>query len=116
MKLSGLLDPEVVAWELVPFSFVADWALPIGDYLSNRSFFKGLVGTYVLSVKSERSYRDPSIFGVTFTGHAQGNVSFTRTVSSSLNVGFPSIKPLSAISSWQHASNALALFDVVFRK
>lgn len=30
----GLLNPLEVIWELVPFSFVADWFLPIGDYLS----------------------------------------------------------------------------------
>lgn len=29
----GLTNPLEVAWELVPFSFVADWFLPIGDYL-----------------------------------------------------------------------------------
>lgn len=30
----GLLNPLEVAWELLPFSFVADWFLPIGAYLS----------------------------------------------------------------------------------
>lgn len=30
----GLLNPLEVIWELVPLSFVADWFLPIGDYLS----------------------------------------------------------------------------------
>jgi hypothetical protein len=30
----GLLNPLEVVWELVPFSFVADWFLPIGDFLS----------------------------------------------------------------------------------
>lgn len=30
----GLSNPLMVAWELVPFSFVADWFLPIGDYLA----------------------------------------------------------------------------------
>lgn len=30
----GLTNPLEVAWELVPLSFVADWFLPIGDYLS----------------------------------------------------------------------------------
>lgn len=30
----GLLNPAEVAWELLPLSFVADWFLPIGDYLS----------------------------------------------------------------------------------
>lgn len=30
----GLTNPLEVAWELVPLSFVADWFVPIGDYLS----------------------------------------------------------------------------------
>lgn len=30
----GILNPLNVAWELLPFSFVVDWAVPIGDYLS----------------------------------------------------------------------------------
>jgi len=29
----GLTNPLEVAWELVPFSFVVDWALPIGNWL-----------------------------------------------------------------------------------
>lgn len=29
----GLLNPLSVAWELVPFSFVADWFIPVGNYL-----------------------------------------------------------------------------------
>lgn len=31
----GLLNPASVAWELVPFSFVVDWFLPVGDYLGS---------------------------------------------------------------------------------
>lgn len=31
----GLSDPAVIAWELVPFSFVVDWFLPIGNYLES---------------------------------------------------------------------------------
>lgn len=30
----GLGNPLEIGWELLPFSFVADWFLPIGDYLS----------------------------------------------------------------------------------
>jgi hypothetical protein len=29
----GLTNPAALAWELLPFSFVADWFVPIGDYL-----------------------------------------------------------------------------------
>lgn len=38
----GLLNPALVAWELVPFSFVLDWVLPIGSYLENLTAFSGL--------------------------------------------------------------------------
>jgi hypothetical protein len=30
----GLTNPAQVAWELLPFSFVLDWFIPIGSYLS----------------------------------------------------------------------------------
>lgn len=30
----GISNPAQIAWELIPFSFVVDWAIPIGDYIS----------------------------------------------------------------------------------
>lgn len=30
----GLTNPAVIVWERLPYSFVVDWFLPIGDYLS----------------------------------------------------------------------------------
>ncbi len=45
----GLLDPEIVAWELVPYSFVADWFLPIGDFLEYRSVMGRTNATFVVS-------------------------------------------------------------------
>jgi hypothetical protein len=38
----GFTNPLNVAWELLPFSFVADWFIPIGDFLSNLSSIHGL--------------------------------------------------------------------------
>lgn len=31
----GLTNPALVAWELVPFSFVVDWFVPINSYIQN---------------------------------------------------------------------------------
>lgn len=39
---TGLTDPISLAWELLPFSFVADWFLPIGSYLEMRNAYHGL--------------------------------------------------------------------------
>jgi hypothetical protein len=42
-----LLNPATIVWELIPFSFVADWFVPIGDYLATldaavgKSFLRG---------------------------------------------------------------------------
>jgi hypothetical protein len=38
----GLTNPLSVAWEVVPFSFVVDWFLPIGKYLQSLTDFVGL--------------------------------------------------------------------------
>lgn len=47
----GLLNPTAVAWELVPFSFVVDWFIPIGNYLDTIGFLSGLNLRYSRSMK-----------------------------------------------------------------
>lgn len=38
----GLQNPLEVAWEVIPFSFVADWFLPVSNYLSMLTAMQGL--------------------------------------------------------------------------
>lgn len=38
----GLVNPVSVAWELVPFSFLVDWFLPVGNFLNAHSDFLGV--------------------------------------------------------------------------
>lgn len=35
LKQLGLTNPAIVAWDLVPWSFVIDWFLPVGRYLKS---------------------------------------------------------------------------------
>lgn len=42
MKSFGFSNPNALAYELIPFSFVVDWFIPIGDYLSKTDAFEGL--------------------------------------------------------------------------
>lgn len=39
----GLVNPAEIAWEVLPWSFVIDWFLPIGDYISSLTSDAGLV-------------------------------------------------------------------------
>lgn len=34
MSSLGVTNPGAIAWELVPFSFIVDWFLPVGDFLN----------------------------------------------------------------------------------
>jgi hypothetical protein len=38
----GLTNPALVAWELVPFSFVFDWFISVGDWLTGLTALQGV--------------------------------------------------------------------------
>lgn len=48
---NGLTNPAMVAWDLVPFSFVVDWLLPVGQYLNNLDATLGF--TYLGGSRTE---------------------------------------------------------------
>lgn len=123
----GLIDPLSVAWELVPFSFVVDWFLPVGSFLENLAVLPYLQGTVVKGVLQ----RNILNYGnVTFTlSDAYGPVyvtrggchayciNTTRTVSpiSADSVVRPSLKSIDKAFSIGHIKNAAALLTVLLR-
>lgn len=112
--LAGLTDPASVAWELVPYSFVVDWFIPIGEYLSARGLAQSLTGTFV-TTKFTRGVAtfvgfDQSVGLKSFSGASRYERCFVkRTVSTSLAIPLPEVKPLSEVFSWKRAANATAL-------
>lgn len=81
-SLLSLTNPLEVAWELVPFSFVADWFLPIGDFLSNMSALHGIdfhshfIGTRVDYKYSCTNFRVPMVLP-SWTSSVSGSGSYT---------------------------------------
>lgn len=61
MNAFGLANPALTAWELLPFSFVIDWFLPISPILANLTASLGLsdVAGYGLwsRISSQQQYR-----------------------------------------------------------
>jgi hypothetical protein len=112
-KLLGLTSLESVAWELTPWSFVVDWFIPIGDWLTARGHAQGLIGTFITSDKRTGIAHTPegnfSLNQYTWTSPSYKRVLFDRTISYVLKVPMPTMKPLAKAASWRHCANAVAL-------
>jgi len=78
----GLLNPASVAWELLPFSFVADWFLPVGRYLEGLDVpmrFKHLGGSIGYRKHTQMLYEGFDYGGLPATGtHSTTHVSVSR--------------------------------------
>jgi hypothetical protein len=110
MATLGLTNPELVAWELLPFSFVADWFIPIGSYLEARAITSCIVAKYVTSDKRTGTRWTPISSAFTHPVRATfRQVAFDRSISAAPKLPLPSFKPLSQVASWQHCANAIAL-------
>lgn len=117
----GLTNPLSVAWELVPFSFVADWFIPIGDYLAARGAASSLVGSYRMSRKLSSFLSYSPGFNGYATSVWNGPPSWGKAfiferypASSALRPPLPSYKPLEKALSVKHCLNAVALLATSF--
>jgi hypothetical protein len=119
----GLDDPLTVAWELVPYSFVADWFLPIGDFLEYRSVMGKTKATFVTTLTTKRTCQGgeggllPGGVILSIPGgsnYTAARVGIDRTVSTSYQVPLPSFQnPLDL--SWKRCASAIALVGQRFR-
>jgi hypothetical protein len=69
----GLTNPALVAWELTPFSFVFDWFISVGDYLTALTALHG-----VDVVRSFKSYTSEIYVDERFAGavYKSGGVTY----------------------------------------
>lgn len=109
----GLTDPASVVWEIIPYSFVVDWFLPIGSYLENLNTIPELQGRF-MTIKV-RKFNGSALNvnkAVTWTSLPTTHNSqfyFTRTVSTALSVPKPVFESLPDAMSPSRIWNALAL-------
>lgn len=119
----GLQDPATVLWEKLPYSFVADWFIPIGSYLANQSYFNSIAQAQYIEtfyktqmVKGLVAVAGAEIVGGSGSSFYRTDVQVNRTVSNNIAVPLPAIKPLSSILGWQHCVSAVALLTNRFLK
>lgn len=118
----GITNPAMVAWELLPWSFVVDWFLPVGDFLNNLDATQGVSfsGGYMVVVRKQQSgsvwtAKSDSVY--TRTGVREATQKALRIERSKLN-GFPSPRfpAFKDPYSHTHFANALALLITNSRK
>lgn len=111
----GLDNPASIAWELVPFSFVVDWFLPINKYLSNLSALNGLTLIHCTLFRREVTRCNRETFqrrtgGYSITAEC-GRVYYSRTKLSEVpppQFEFPNLSKL--IDGWKFTT-ALSLLE-----
>jgi len=107
----GLLDPAEVLWELTPYSFVADWVVPVGNYLSARSFLSHLSSsvwsTYFSKVSLKSNF--VSLAATPASGYRSlKRLDLTRQLASA-TLPRPTVKSFGQMAQWKHAADGFAL-------
>lgn len=126
LNVFGLQNPMLIAWEVVPFSFVVDWFLPVGSFLESLTATAGLdfhsgaesqktVCASTVRVSPYGVFSDPG-YKRTFTVKGSDpKATYRRKLRVTLN-DFPTISPPSFKNpvSVSHAISSLALLTAVF--
>jgi hypothetical protein len=120
---AGFTNPAAIAWELVPYSFVIDWSLPIGNYLQAATATQGLAFVWGSSTQRYQAFGKARIF---CDGDPNDIWNFRTVVEGSAEMfkfgmqrvplsGWPSpvLYAKSPLSS-SHALSALALLRTLF--
>lgn len=88
----GFTDPLLVAWEVVPLSFVVDWFIPIGNFIEQFNAFSGLkVEKCFVNQRTTELLRGKGILPGYGTWREK-NFTFGRSIYPDPSVQFPSFK------------------------
>lgn len=120
----GISNPALLAWELLPWSFVVDWFIPIGNYLesldatSGMKFNRGCFTTFFRGTsQTVRTGTGQFVSYVRALGTTTGSVSLIQCVRTPLG-SFPaaSLPQFKNPLSFTHAANAIALLRSTFKR
>lgn len=121
----GLMDPLSVGWEIIPYSFVVDWFIPIGTYLDNLNAIPKLKGRFLttttrrragmfnLDVKCNRFFGDRTGWSGNGYRDRLDHVVMDRTLSFQLDVPLPRFDLRGAVHG-RRVFNAIALAQLRF--
>lgn len=120
----GITNPALLAWELLPFSFVADWFIPVGKFLESIDAMLGYGPSWTSTTRIERfecrhklhSSERRNYFG-SFTKWTSEGRAYSQYIRLDRDaaVGVPIPNPyIKDPRSLGHMANALSLLSQVF--
>lgn len=118
----GLTNPLEVVWELVPYSFVVDWFIPVGNYLSTFDAYLGVTFKRGFEVLYRETTTEAKLKTVQAPSAAhrytcKGNDRFKhKTYVRNVLTAFPraSLPRLKNPFSALHVANAISLLSLAF--
>jgi len=129
LQQTGFTNPINLGWEILPFSFVVDWFLPVGKYLESFTYAQGLsfLDGYVVTLKKTKVVSAVG-YGSRLPGgnvnylesgsYLEDRVDFARSRISNFPVmSAPTLKTGidNTVGGIAHAANAIALLVSSFR-
>lgn len=127
----GVTNPLLVAWEVVPFSFVVDWFLPIGAYLESLDAMLGFDEDFTWCSISEFIRVEWNIQGKSSEGDLDETWPYRRQVQNDFSgskelvelnrfastvVPLPSLPRFKDPRSLTHMANGLSLLAAAFSR
>lgn len=121
----GLTNPLLLGWELLPFSFVVDWFLPIGNWVSSFDAtvgldFRGGTKTVIIEqavdqkeVRSRPTNYPPRV--TAYSGVMESSIRYVSVRRLRLtSFPGPALPTFKSPVSPTHAANAIALLAAIF--
>jgi hypothetical protein len=112
----GLVNPAEILWEIVPYSFVVDWFLPIGSYISAWGVIPHLQGRFLTTTRAGQKAGKIQRLGLCASTNYPPEMtkrdswfSLTREVSTSLTIPTPTFNEAPKALSGRRIFNAAAL-------
>jgi hypothetical protein len=121
LRQMGLGNPASILWERLPYSFVIDWFIPIGNYLELIGQVPYLRGRFLRSDTYEEIYKGewrrtsllPTWEVTNVPPFNARHLVLQRTTLSALDVPKPDVKVYGAVHG-RRLQNALALTHQIF--
>lgn len=118
LSYTGLADPASVLWERIPFSWVADWMLPVGDFLAAVDFWRRNEGVFVVTHVIEQTcvgfHPAPSSSQMfePQSGFSYRSLKMERKVNTELLIPYPSLNVAigKSLTSLKRTLDAVSLF------